>query len=187
MTVDRPFGVYLFKKKSPEQTVLKDLLQFVRTVSPSQSSSFSYIEASTSLHPQLSLWENFQLETGAASWKDFHQSLAPEYSALVNLLKEPALKCKDAQVWEKFLVSLVKGLIGPSKNLLLDMNEEMLSPFLIQHFKKSVLSTVQNKTVFIASANTSLWLDCAHSLVDRKEYEFQIESLSLDIKKHWIA
>lgn len=187
MSIERPFGVYLFKKKSPEHIVLKDLLQFVRTVAPAQSASFSYIEASTSLHPGLSLWENFQVETGASSWKEFQQGLRPEQSALVNLLKEPTVKCKDAEVWEKFLVSLVKGLIGPSKNLLVDMNEDMFSPFLIQQFKKSVLSSVQNKTVFIASANTSLWLDCAHSLVDRKDYEFQIENLSQDIKKHWIA
>lgn len=187
MTIERPFGVYLFKKKSAEHTVLKELLQFLRTVTPSQSSSFSYIEASTSLHPNLSLWENFQLETGASNWKEFQQSLSPECAALVNLLKEPAVKCKDAEVWEKFLVSLVKGMIGPSRNLLIDMNEDKLSPFIIQHFKRSVLSSVQNKTVFIASANTSLWLDCAHSLVDRRDYEFQIENLSQEIKKHWIA
>lgn len=187
MTTTKPFGVYLYKKKSTEHIVLKELLQFVRTVSPSQSSSFSYIEASTSLHPHLSLWENLQLETGTNTWSEF-QHLNPECSALVNLLKEPSLKCKDAQNWERFLVSLIKGIISPSRNLIVDMNEELLSPFLIQHFKRSVLTSVQNKSIYLASANTSLWLDCAHSIVKKNEYKFEIETLDQDmIKKHWIA
>jgi ABC-type branched-subunit amino acid transport system ATPase component len=188
MSKEKPFGLYLYKKKSSDHIVLKELLQFVRTISPSQGSSFSYIEAKTSLHPHLSLWENLQIESGTSNWKDFHQSLNPEQTALVNLLKEPSRKCSDAQVWEKFVVSLLKGMISPSRNLLVDMNEESLSPFLIQNFKKSVLSVANSKTVYLASANTSLWLDCAHSIVDRKEYKFEIQSLNSEIiKKHWAA
>lgn len=186
MNTMRPFGIYLFTKPSSDQMVLKELLQFVRTVSPVNGSSFSYIEANTSLHPNLSLWENLQLESGVSSWKDFQHTLNPEQIALVNLLKDPARKCKDAANWEKFLVSLIKGLVGPSRNLLVDMNEGLFSPFVIQQFKRSVLSGAEQKTVYLASANTSLWLDCAHSIVSRQEYKFQIQNLNQDIvKKHW--
>ncbi|MFP5384531.1 MAG: hypothetical protein ACLGHN_00535 [Bacteriovoracia bacterium] len=188
MNIERPFGFYLFTKSSRDHKVLKDLLQFVKTVSPGKGNSFSYIEAETSLHPHLSLWENLQLEAGISSVKDLTHLLKPEQSALVNLLKRPDMKSKDAEIWEKFLVSLLKGLISPSHNLLIDMNEELLSPFLIQSFKRAVLHSTDSKVVYLASANSSLWLDCAHTIVGRKEYQFEIQSLNAEmIKKHWAA
>ncbi len=188
MMTEKPFGLYLYKKQSLTQPALKDLLQFLKTVAPAQANSFSFVEGETSLHPHLSLWENLQLETGAGCLYEFQATLSSENSALVNLLQKPAVLCREAQTWERFLVSLLKGLIAPSRNLLVDMNEELLSPHLIQSFKKNLLLAATTKTVFLASANTSLWLDCAHSLVGRKEYRFEIETLDGEIiRKHWIA
>jgi len=188
MNTTMPFGIFLFTKNTTNQMVLKELLQFVRTVTPASGSSFSYIEASSSLHPNLSLWENLQLESGVSDWKDFQHTLNPDQKALINLLKDPHRKGKDVEHWEKFLVSLVKGLISPSRNLLVDMNEELFSPFVIQKFKQTVLNSADRKTVFLASANTSLWLDCAHSIVSREEYKFQIQNLNPEIiRKHWAA
>lgn len=188
MKSSSPFGLYLYLKSSSDHLVLKELLQFVKTVSPVSGSSFSYIEAETSLLPHLSLWENLQLESGHTNLRDFREALSSEQKALLNLIKEPNKKCETAEIWEKFLVSLLKGLTGRSKNLIVDMNEELFSPFLLQSFKKCVLYGASSKTVYLASANSSLWLDCAHSLVSRKEYEFEIQLLNDDmLKKHWIA
>lgn len=182
------FGLYLIKKQSEDHIVLKDLLQFLKTVSPSAALSFSYIEAKTSLHPHLSLWENLQIESGTTNWKDFQNTLNPEQRALVTLIKDPHKKCTKAEVWENFLVSILKGLIGPSKNLLIDMNENLISPFIIQSLKKNLLLSGHGKSVYLASANTSLWLDCAHCIVNRNEYKFEIELLNKEIiKKYWIA
>lgn len=188
MNEPKPFGLYLLKKPDQDARVLKDLLQLLRTNSPGKSSSFSYIEAQTSLHPHLSLWENLQLEVGTTTWNDFQYILKPEWASLVKLIKQPELQASHAEVWEKFLVSFIKGIMTSSQNLLIDMNEELLSPFLIQLFKRSVLESTKEKTVYLATANTSLWLDCAHTLVDRKDYEFQIQALNSDhIKRNWAA
>lgn len=186
MNIEKSFGLYLYKKQSEELIVLKDLLQFLKSVSPAPGLSFSYIEANHSLHPNLSLWENLQLELGMASWRDFQQDLKPEQQALISLLHEPSKKGSDAETWEKFIVSLLKGLVGPSKNLLIDMNEGQIAPHLMQNIKKTLISAGSYKTIYLASANTSLWLDCAHSLVNRQSYKFIIESLSVEtIKKSW--
>lgn len=188
MNTTRPLGIYLFLKQTQNNMVLKDLLQFLKTTSPGRGNSFSYIEAETSLHPNLSLWENIQLEIGPTNWKEFQSDLRPEWCALVNLIKDPQLQSQDAQVWERFLVSFLKGLLTPTQHLLIDVNEELLTPLLIQNLKKTVLHASQEKTVFLATANSSLWLDCAHSIVDRKEYKFEVRSLDADkIKKHWAA
>jgi ABC-type branched-subunit amino acid transport system ATPase component len=184
----KPFGLYLYRKEIQDSKVLKDLLQFMKTSSKVSAHSFSYIEGETSLHPHLSLWENIQVELGPTSFREFQQSLKPELFSLLNLIKDPQLSAKEASFWEKFLISLVKGIIAPSQHLLIDLNEASLSPVLIQHFKKSILAATAHKTVILASANSSLWLDCAHTLVSRNEYKFETEKLDSDkIKKHWAA
>ena len=188
MDSSKPLGLYLFKKETQDAKALKELLQFLRSSAPGKSHSFSYIEAENSLHPHLSLWENLQLETGFSSWKEFNQGLKPELSPLVNLLRRPELKAAHSETWEKFIVSLLKGLLTPTQNLLIDMNEDVLSPLLIQNCKKSIFEVTKDKSVYLATANSSLWLDCAHTLVDRKEYKFEIQSLdSAVLRKHWIA
>jgi hypothetical protein len=188
MDSQKPFGLFLYKKENQNSVVLKELLQFLKSTSRANGHSFSYIEAETSLHPHLSLWENIQVEMGPTTFKDFKQVLKPELSSLLNLIKSPELSAKEAQVWEKFLISLVKGIMGPSQNLLIDLNEDLLSPLIIQQFKKCILQATAYKTVYLASAHSSLWLDCAHTLVERKEYKFETKSLdSENIKKHWVA
>ena len=156
----------------------------MRSIAPTKGHSFSYIEAKTSLHPNLSLWENLQLELGPVHWNEFHKSINSEWQPLANLLRHPDTLASEAETWEKFLVSLLKGIMLPSQSLLIDMNEDLLSPLLIQNLKKIILEVTREKTVYLASANSSLWLDCAHSIVDRTGYKFEIETLDLNqIKK----
>lgn len=183
-----PFGLSLFTKDQQNSKVLKDLLQYLKTTFRGSGHSFSYIEAETSLHPQLSLWENIQVEIGPSTFRDFQNSLKPELSGLLNLIQNPDLKTSEAQVWEKFLVSLVKGIIAPSQNLLIDLNEDLLSPLLIQQFKKCILEATTHKQVFLASSHSSLWLDCAHTLVTRNGFHFETKILDSEkIKKYWAA
>lgn len=185
---DKSFGLYLYKKNQQNQHSLKDLMQLLKTTAPAKQQSFSYIEAKTSLHPHLSLWENLQLEIGHDNWKEFNANLKPEWQSLVKLIKNPERLTLEAETWEHFLVSLIKGISIQSQNLLIDINEELFSPFLIQQFKKSILEATKQKTVFLATANTSLWLDCAHTLVNRNEFVFESQTLNVDqIKKHWAA
>ncbi len=187
MNEDRPYGIYLFKKNDQDAKVLKDLLQFLKKNEAGKFSTFSYIEAETSLHPQLTLWENIQIEIGPIPLKDAGKHLIPEISFLMNLIKNPSIKTNEAQSWERFIISFTKALLGPSRHLLLDINEEHLSPFLIQQIKKSVLLTSE-KTVYLATAQSSIWIDCAHSIVDRKEYEFEVTRLGpTELKKKLAA
>jgi hypothetical protein len=188
MNIEKSYGLYLYKKSSKERTALNDLLQFLRTIAPGEGRSFSYIEASHSLHPELSLWENLQLELGFGNWREFGMSLKPEQQALLRLLEDPNKKVHLSEQWEKLLISLLKALANPSRNLLIDMNEDVLSPFLIQNIKRTILNSAGSKTVYLASANTSLWLDCAHSIVDRHHYQFIVESLDTEaLRKKWVA
>lgn len=188
METKSPFGVYLYQKESPETGVLKELLQLMKCKGQGKFSSFAYVEAETSLIPTLSLWENLQLVSGGHSFKEVSENLSPELSQLLKLVKDPHKKAKSSEAWEKFLLSLVKGLVVSNHHLLVDMNEDLLSPFMVQNFKRTLLKTQESKNIFLASASTSLWLDCAHSVVTRKEYDFVVNKLDAEkLKLHWAA
>lgn len=188
MNMVKPFGLILFKKQQQDHKVLKDMLQLLKSHTPGKVQSFSYVEARTSLHPELSLWENLQLEAHTSSWKEFQKSLKPDQIALTNLIKNPHQKARESQLWEQFIVSFLKGISGESQNLLIDMDETDLSPFIIAQFKKILLTSSNNKSIYLASANSSLWLDCAHTIVGRTEYRFEVETFDAEsIKRHWVA
>jgi hypothetical protein len=187
MRNEMPLGLTLYKKSSSEAIILKELLQLLRTFSPQQSNSFSFIDAKNSLFPHLTLKENILLEAGPfLNWKEFCGNLNPDQLALANLLTQPEKKTIEAASWEMFLVSLIKGLINPSKNLLIDMDESLYSSIIIENFKKSII-LCSEKNIYLATSNTNFWIDCAHSIVNKKEYNFEIENLKSDIKKKWAA
>ena len=184
----KSWGIAIYKKDRKDQQVLKDLLQLLRSQSPSKSVSFAYIEAEGSLLPNISLWENLQIATGGTSWREFSQHVSEEWKPLLQLIRNPDQRTQDSMPWEKFTVSLLKGLLVSNQNLLIDMNEELLPPLMIQNFKKIFLQATDQRKIILASAQSAIWLDCAHSIVSRKSYEFITEELDSDgIKRHWVA
>jgi hypothetical protein len=182
-----PFGLYLYRKEHRDQAVLKDLLQLLKTNSPGKVPGFAYVEAQNSLLPSLSLWENLQLVVGHSSWKEFGGGIRPEFAHLFRIITRPDLKSSQAESWEKFTISLLKGLCTPG-HLLIDINEELLTPLMIKNFKETVLSITQEKQIYLASASSALWLDCAHSVISKEEYRFVIEKMDENVlKRHWAA
>ena len=188
MNVKKNFGICLFEKDSMEQNALRVLMQLVRSQNLGRALNFSFVEAQSSLLPDLSLWENIQLELGGQAWGDLHDNMNASWKYLMNLIIDPNLKASAAQDWERFAVSLLKGIAGKNNHLLIDVNEKLLSPLVLKHFRSVIMESAEQKNIYVASAHTSVWLDCAHAIVKRKTFEFETEILDLEnIKKHWVA
>jgi ABC-type branched-subunit amino acid transport system ATPase component len=181
----KPFGLYLLKKERKDLQALRDLLQLLKSNSSGRKASFAYVEAENSLLPHLSLWENLQLITGHSRWEEFVRTAKSEWILLIRLITHPERIAAKAENWEKFTISLLKGIISEG-HLLIDMNEDVLSPLIIQNLKRTIISVANEKQIYLASATSSLWLDCAHSLVSKKEYKFITQQLDQGlIKRHW--
>lgn len=180
-------GLYVYERvNSKTSPVLKELLQLSKTVS--KSSGFSFVHGNTALIPQLTLWENLQLSATHKLWEDFVRDAAPTLKALINLVKEPHKKAGVAANWECFLISLLKGILEPTPNLLVDMEEEIFPSFIVKTVKSALMVSSHDKTVYLASAAPSLWLDCAHHLVTKNGYEFVFVKLDAEnLKRHWAA
>lgn len=181
-------GFYVYERKTPSASpVLKDLLQLSKTVG-GKGPGFSFIHASGSLIPHLTLWENLQLSAPHELWDDFVKENHPVLKNLIPLIKEPYKKASHCEAWECFLVSMMKGILEPTPNLLVDMESKILPPFVTKTVKASLMKASEDKTVFLSSDAPSLWLDCAHHLVKKVGYQFVFEKMDSDsVKRHWAA
>ena len=182
------FGYYLFQKAPGPGVALKDMLQFTRTYSRGKGLQFAHVEGESSLIPHLTLWENIHVVTGGHSWAELVLSMEDDLKPLTNLIKNPHIETKVATPWERLTVSLIKASLMNAQHLLVDIDEALHSPINVLNFKKIITVIAQKKNVYIATANMSLWLDCAHSIVKRNGYEFIIEELDLErLKRHKTA
>lgn len=182
-------GIYVFERATPSSSpVLKELLQLCKTVAGGKSSSFSYAHGPSSLIPNLSLWENLQLSCPHELWDEFVKDHHPALSSLISLIKEPYKKAAFATSWECFLISLMKGVLEPTPHLLVDMQEDIFPPFIVKTIKSAIMKTSVEKVVFLSSASTSMWLDCAHHVVKRNGYLFVFEEMNREeLRRHWVA
>jgi hypothetical protein len=188
MTNNTQNGFYLFPKTLCTDNALKEMLQFLRSDSPGKSLQFSYVEAETSLLPHLTLWENLHVVFGGQNWKELITHLEVDWQPLVMLIKNPDILAGEATSWDRLTISLIKATLIKSQNLLVDINEDQYSQLNLMNFKKILMSISQQKNVYIATANTSVWLESSHSLIKRDGYKFLVETLGQDkIKRQRIA
>ncbi len=187
MTNDQT-GFFLFQKSQGTDTALKDMLQFLRAKSPGKSLQFAYVEAETSLLPYLTLWENLHVVVGGSNWKEFISMLEVDWQPLVKLIKDPDIIASAASPWERLTISLIKATLVKSQHILIDINETIYSPLNILNFKKMLITIAQQKNVYIATSNTTLWLDSSHGLIKRDGYEFVVETIVPEkVKRHRTA
>lgn len=181
-------GFYLFQKSQSTDTALKEMLQFLKSDSPGKNLQFGYVEAETSLIPDLTLWENLHVVMGGPTWSDLISHLEVDWHPLVNLIKNPHTPALAASPWERFTVSLIKATLIKSQHVLVDINEKSYSPLNLLNFKKILVTIAKQKNVYVATSDTSLWVDSSHSLVRREGYSFVVESLNPnEIKRQRIA
>jgi len=188
MNKEEKKGIYLYRKNNKNQLVLKELIQLLKSqYNNDKTLLFSYIESETSLLPKLSLWENLQLVTGASHWREFCHTLSKDLFPMLNMIKDIDRKSAEASSDDKLIISLITSFYRPG-SLLIDINEDLFSIHTIQEIKKFLLSKEMTRPIFMATANSGLWLDSAHTLVEKKGTFFECTKLDEQlIKKHWAA
>lgn len=175
-------GLFLFQKVKSSDNTLKEMLQFLRSHAPGKSLQFAYVEGETSLIPHLTLWENLHVVVGGSNWKEFTNQLEVDWHPLVNLIRNPDCVAAEASSWERLTISLIKATLIKTQHILIDINEEMHSPLNLMNLKKMLTVLSNQKNVYLATANSSLWLDSCHSMVKRDGYEFKVQRLAETIK-----
>lgn len=188
MKSSQQLGFYLFSKSKSTDNALKPMLQYLRSHAPGRSLQFAYVESETSLLPHLTLWENLHVVVGGSNWKEFTAQLEADWHPLINLIRDPNVNAGEASCWDKLTTSLLKATLIQSQHILIDINEADHTALNLMNFKKMLSNIAQKKNVYIATSAPEMWLDSAHTMITKHDYEFVVENLNTDtLKTHKIA
>jgi hypothetical protein len=181
-------GLYLYQKKSNKLLVLKDLIKLHKTIAKTGPLLFSYVEAKSSLHPELTLWENIKLATGNANWREFCQTLCPHINFLLKYISNAHQKASESSTLERFIVAFIQGY-QEKETLLIDVDEDLLNLDFIQDLNRIFVNQEIKKKIYLATANPNLWSSLSDQIFYKDEKnQFQMMKLNPDkTKNSWAA
>lgn len=174
--------IYLFDtlQATCKQNSLKEFIYFLRFNGVKGIIDFSYAAAQETIHPTLSIKDNFILDSVPTSLiKNKEDNLNERISKLNNKLlielinKLGAIDRKADQLTkeEQKLSSIVKALLSSSEYVFLEMPESGLGPFTLKKLKECLLFEVETneRTIFIHAKNNNSWLDITSEIVTKQK------------------
>lgn len=180
--------------KNKYQNNLKNLIYFLKTKGHQGTIDFSHSDGVNSLHPNLSIKENFILDSIPTSLIRDNEKNLYEF---LNQITNPYLKTliehvgdldKEVAKLEKPLIGLtafIKVLISPSENLFLIKPEDEQCHKSINLMKKAINFECQNKSrnFYIHSQKEEVWIDLISKIVFRDSLGQYVETIN-QLNKH---
>lgn len=182
MDFSNNFNILLFDSstKSYQQNSLKEFIYYLKFLGKKGIIDFSYASANESIHPELSIKENFILDSVPTSLiKDKEDNLNQTISELENQYLIQLIeklncinrKTKELSICEKKLCSIVKSMLSNSEYIFLEAPEQYLDSEILKLIKKCLLYEVEHnkRIVFIKPNSRISWLDIATDIVSKDE------------------
>lgn len=180
--------IYLFddaNRKQKFNNSLKEFIYYLRYNKAKGVIDFTYSSHSDSIHPQLSLKDNFLLDSVPTSLiKEKEDNLNHNIEMLNNetlvelieFLKPLERIAQDLTHEEIKVASIVKSLLAKSQYIFLEEPDRDLSLELLNKVKRCLTYEVveNSRAVFLKAHNNDSWLDVATDIITRntnKEYE----------------
>lgn len=180
--------IYLFDTIRPhwQQNSLKEFIYFLRFNGIKGIIDFSYAASNETIHPSLSIKDNFILDSVPTSLiKNKEDNLKERIKKLNNKLlielidrlgKIDRKVCQLTKEEQK-LCSIVKALLSSSEFIFLEKPEQGLGPYILKKLKKCLMFEVENnkRIIFIHASNNNSWLDIATEIVTKQssgEYQY---------------
>jgi ABC-type branched-subunit amino acid transport system ATPase component len=178
--------IYLFEDHSDHkiQNSLKEFIYYLRFNDKKGIIDFSYASAEESIHPELSIKDNFILDAIPTSLiKNKEDNLRQRISelnnkVLIELINElDSIERKSGELTreELKLCSIVKSLLSSSEYIFLERPDQDLQFSSLKKIKQCILYEVENnkRSVFIRANDNNCWLDIATDIIskdDKKNY-----------------
>lgn len=159
---------------------LKEFIYYLRFNKIKGVIDFTYAAHSDSIHPQLSIKDNFLLDSVPTSLiKEKEDNLQHNIDMLNNetlveligSLQPLDRISKELSQEEVKLASIVKALLAKTKYIFLEKPDMDLSLEMINKVKECLKHEVieNNRVVFLKAGNNDAWLDIATDIVTRNE------------------
>lgn len=191
LTLVKKSDIILFdpNPKDRYQNHLKNLIYFLKTKGHQGTIDFSHSDGINSLHPNLSIKENFILDSIPTSLirdneknlSDFlNQMTNPYLKNLIELVGDLDKKVADLEKPLIGLTAFIKVLISPSENLFLIKPEHEQSHESLILMKKTIDFECQNQSrkFYIHSEKEEVWIDLISKIVYRDSLGHYTETLN---------
>lgn len=176
------YEVFLFNSTTSEyaSNPLKDFVYYLRFQGKRGQISFSLSCGNDSLHPNLTIGENFTLDSISKSLihnSEEHLnkkllSIENEYTVkLINMLPKMETKLSDLSDETITLISVVKSLLSKTEYLFLVDFEKNLSEKNRDLIKKAIEieATEFGRKILIRSTCPDKWIDLATNIIEKKD------------------
>lgn len=180
--------IFLFDDSNRQQKFnnsLKEFIYYLRYNKAKGVIDFTYASHSDSIHPQLSLKDNFLLDSVPTSLiKEKEDNLKHNIEMLnndtlvelIDFLQPLERIAQDLTHEEIKVASIVKSLLAKTQYIFLEEPDRDLSLNLLTKVKKCLTHEVveNSRAVFLKAYNNDSWLDVATDIITRnvnKEYE----------------
>ncbi len=187
--------IYLFDDICNEvkfSNSLKEFIYYLRFTGVKGIIDFSYASHKDSIHPNLSLKDNFILDSVPTSLiKDKDDNLRSRIDQLSNKklvklitdLESIDRKADDLSDEECKIASIVKSLLSHTEYIFLETPDENLSFEKLNIIKDCLLYEVEHnyRTIFLKPKNNDMWLDVATDIIvknEKQEYTKSINALN---------
>jgi ABC-type branched-subunit amino acid transport system ATPase component len=191
---NRIFLFDVIDEKYSNMNPLKEFINFLKTHHQKKVIEFCYSCATDSLHPQLSVKENFILDAvpkslirdGEDNFKQFLLTLKNPYlKELIFFIQDLNQKVKDLSKEQVKLVSIIKSLLAQSEYIFLLAPDKNLKPEALELIKKSIEFEVYKRfrSVLIRPENRDLWLDISGHIISKAETDYKFTCIENPLLK----
>jgi ABC-type multidrug transport system ATPase subunit len=182
--------IYLFDDSYTDhkfRNSLKEFIYYLRFNEYKGVLDFSYASHSDSIHPELSIKDNFILDSVPTSLiKEKEDNLQynidklknPYLVELISFLTPLDRICRELNQEEIKIASIVKAMLAQTKYIFLEQPDRDLSVYQLERVKNCLKYEVvsNNRAVFLRAYNNDSWLDLATDVITR--------SLNNEYKRH---
>jgi len=182
--------IYLFDdsfNQNKFSNSLKEFIYFIRFTGVKGIIDFSYSSHKDSIHHNLSLKENFILDSVPTSLiKDKDDNLRNRIEQLNNKklvelisgLESIDRKATELTEEECKIASIVKSLLSHTDYIFLELPDQSLSFDNLNRIKECILYEVENnnRTIFLKAKNNDMWIDIATDIVTKNERQEYIHT-----------
>lgn len=180
--------IYLFEKDTNGNTgnTLKEFIYFLK-FSGKSNINFSYASAQDSLHIDLSIMQNFELDSIPSSFvkdrenniSDFLSQLKnPHLKGLISELGDLDRKVKMLTSREVKLAALIKAILSMSEYIFLETPDSHIESHLLDKVAECIHfeANEKNRIVFVKSARKVLWPDIVTNIISKNHKNQYINS-----------
>jgi|GEM_PF-7046142 len=166
-------GLILYRNSQLKPTYFRELLLLAKYYADGKTVPFSFADHETSLHQQMSLWENIQLETGFRNWNEVLNHTKEHFPYLSQIKMDLEKKVSDSTSFEIIFTSFLKAQFANNEVTIVEISDHLYTEKELKFLQKFFVDAGKNKKIYLRSTCPDSWENVADDVVEKHDHQFQ--------------